>query len=105
MNKYKNTLSREGVISRADFAKIQKRIKDNNKIIRNYFFKYFANYNFVLIQPDGEYLQIGGLLTSKKLKELLKNKDWSKYINDLRKSEISGKGIGFFNMEHKHNCI
>jgi hypothetical protein len=79
--------------------------KDKNKIIKNYFFKYFSNYQFVLIKPDGEYLLIGSVLSPKKLKKLLKHSDWSKYIEDLKKSEKARKGIGFFNMEHIHNCL
>jgi len=80
-------------------------VKDKNLIIKNYFFKYIKQFYYVIIKPDGEYLLIGGLITPKKIKKILKNDDWSKYKEDLKKSESAREGVGFFNMQHIHNCL
>lgn len=80
-------------------------IKDKNKIIKNYFFKYFANYHFVIIKPNGQFIQIGGIMTPSNINKLIKRNDWSKIMEDLEKSEIKRKPIGFFKMPHNHTCL
>lgn len=81
-------------------------IKDKNRLIKNYFFKYNKQFYFVIIKPDGEYLLIGDyLITPQNIKKLLKNSDWTSYKEDLKKSEKNKKPFGFFNMPHIHNCL
>ncbi len=80
-------------------------IKDSNHLIRNYFFKFFANYHYVILKEDGQFFQIGGLITPKNIKKLLKTDDWSKYIQDLDKSYKRREPVGFFNMPHIHTCL
>jgi len=80
-------------------------IYDKNKIIKNYFFNFYSNYHYVIIKPDGEYIQIGSLITPNKIKRLLKKKDWHKFKKDLKESKLAKKPKGFFLMEHIHSCI
>lgn len=80
-------------------------IKDNNQIIKNYFFKYFASYHFVIIKPNGTYLQIGGVMPSSNFKRLIEYEDWSSFIEDLNKSNLKGKPIGFFNTKSTNTDV
>lgn len=80
-------------------------IKDRG-VFKHTFFKIMFNYRFVIIKPDGEYFLSGGHLSDKRFEELLKNKDWSKFKQDLnesyKKNILTGKGI-FKEINSDHN--
>jgi hypothetical protein len=83
-------------------------IKTEDNFIKNTFFRYMYNYQYVVIKPNGEYLLVGAFLSDARLKKLLKTNNWNKYKQDLKKSKsnIRGNRFGFFRKEtHKKHCF
>jgi hypothetical protein len=78
-------------------------IKDTG-ILKKIFFNIQYNYRYVVVKPSGDYFACGSYLSNKKLKQLLKNNSWKKYILDLEKSynTESKNGIGFFKKENSY---
>ncbi len=80
-------------------------IKDNNKVFKNLLFKYYNQYSYAIIKPDGEYFLFESSINPKQLNKLIKNQNWKKYKDDLKRSELKNKPVGFFNVEHAHTPI
>lgn len=79
--------------------------KDENQLIKNYFFKYVSQFYYAIIKPDGEYMLIGDFISPNRIKKLLKKKDWSKIKISLKKTYKLKKNTSFFYKEHVHNCL
>lgn len=100
-----NSSKKEGT----DFRKIDW-IKDTG-IFKNKFFTIIGNYRILILKPSGDYFLSDGYLSNEKLNSLLKNDDWSQYINDLKKSLNSNSvyGFGFFDTytynKHSKYCF
>lgn len=83
-------------------------IKDRG-LFKNVFFKIMYKSHFLILKPNGDYFLSGGVLEDKKLKKLIKSKDWTDYKKDLKASvnAHSKNGIGFFekSIYRKTNCF
>ncbi len=80
-------------------------IKDEKKILKNYFFKFYPEYYFLFLKPSGEYFLAGGLITPSQIKKLVKHNNWNNFKKDLIESIQKNKPVGFFNVEHIHSCL
>lgn len=70
-------------------------IKD--KIFKNLFFKIMHEYDLIIIKPNGDYFLKSGHFSDANIKLLLKENNWSSFIDDwknsLTKYPINGTGI------------
>lgn len=83
-------------------------VKDRG-ILKNTFFKIVKNFNVLILKPNGEYFLSGGHLEDKKIKKLLKDSDWSNYIQDWETTvtKYPKSGFGFFKkkLNHETHCF
>jgi molybdopterin synthase catalytic subunit len=83
-------------------------VKDRG-ILKNTFFKIVQNFDLLILKPNGEYFLSGGHLDDKKIKKLLKDADWSNYIEDWKTTvtKYPKSGFGFFEMKlnHETHCF
>lgn len=113
---YERKFNIKMVFLHQDDPNLEKQYKDfkwlkDRGIFKQIFFKNDRLHYTLILKPNGEYFLAGTHFKTKNYKKLIKNDDWSKYLEDFEKSingsYPNGKGIfkNTFSYHHSKRCF